>query len=85
MTFASPKKPPITVYKNEKKTRRSNCDCNWGPKPLGAAVVINYSSNPDKAEGVVNEIKEKGGDAFAVKADVSNEQEVLAMFHIDAE
>ncbi|NOS57490.1 MAG: SDR family oxidoreductase [Cyclobacteriaceae bacterium] len=46
----------------------------------GAAVVINYSSNPDKAELVVNEIKQKGGDAFAFKADVSNEQEVVDMF-----
>ena len=46
----------------------------------GAAVVINYSSSPEKAELIVNEIKEKGGDAFAIKADVSNEQEVVGMF-----
>lgn len=46
----------------------------------GAAVVINYSSNPEKAELVVNEIKEKGGNAFAIKADVSNEPEVVDMF-----
>ncbi len=46
----------------------------------GATVVINYATGPDKAEAIVNEIKGKGGDAFAIKADVSNEEEVVEMF-----
>jgi glucose 1-dehydrogenase len=46
----------------------------------GAAVVVNYSSSPDKAEKVSNEIRQAGGTAFTIKADVSNEKEVAAMY-----
>ena len=46
----------------------------------GAKVVINYSSNPDKAEKILSEIKASGGDGMTIKADVSNEQEVIDMF-----
>lgn len=46
----------------------------------GAAVVVNYSSSPDKAEKVLNEIRQAGGTAFTLKADVSNEKEVTAMY-----
>lgn len=46
----------------------------------GAAVVVNYSSSPEKAEKVLNEIQAAGGKGIAVKADVSSEPEVLAMF-----
>ncbi len=46
----------------------------------GAIVVVNYSSNPEKADAVLNEIKAKGGEGFTVKADVSNEAEVIDMF-----
>jgi glucose 1-dehydrogenase len=46
----------------------------------GARIVINYSSSPDKAENILEEIKSQGGEGFTVKADVSNETEVLAMF-----
>lgn len=46
----------------------------------GAAVVINYSSSPEKAEKVLNEIQRVGGTALTIKADVSNEKEVLAMY-----
>jgi glucose 1-dehydrogenase len=46
----------------------------------GATVVINYSSSPEKAEKILSEIKEKGGDGIAIKADVSNETEVISMF-----
>lgn len=48
----------------------------------GAIVVINYSSHPDKAEKILSEIKAAGGDGMTVKADVSNEQEVIDMFAI---
>jgi 3-oxoacyl-[acyl-carrier protein] reductase len=37
----------------------------------GAAVIINYNSSADAAEAVVAAIKEKGGKATAVQADVS--------------
>ena len=46
----------------------------------GASVVINYSSSPEKAEKVLNEIQMAGGTAMTVKADVSNEKEVVGMF-----
>lgn len=47
----------------------------------GATVVINYSSSPEKAEKVLEEIRQKGGEGFAIKADVSNETEVASMFN----
>ncbi len=46
----------------------------------GANVVVNYISRPEDADAVVNNIKENGGDAIAVKADVSKEEDVQAMF-----
>lgn len=46
----------------------------------GANVVINYVSHPEDADAVVNEIKNAGGNAIAIKADVSKEDEVEAMF-----
>ncbi|MEO5753489.1 MAG: SDR family oxidoreductase [Chthoniobacterales bacterium] len=46
----------------------------------GAAVVVNYHSHPDEAASVVAAIHESGGEAIAIKADVSNEAQVQAMF-----
>lgn len=46
----------------------------------GAAVVINHSNSADKATAVLNEIKQAGGTGIVVKADVSNEADVQAMF-----
>ncbi len=46
----------------------------------GAAVVVNYVTGPDAAAAVVEEIVAAGGRAIAVKADVANEAEVVAMF-----
>ena len=46
----------------------------------GASVVINYASSPDKADKVKSEIQSGGGTAITIKADVSNEEEVIAMF-----
>ncbi|UOB21385.1 3-oxoacyl-[acyl-carrier-protein] reductase [Macrococcus armenti] len=45
----------------------------------GFNVVVNYSGNASKAEAVVDEIKTLGQNAFAIKADVSNMDEVKAM------
>jgi glucose 1-dehydrogenase len=46
----------------------------------GARVVINYSSSPDKAEKVLKEILDAGGNGFTIKADVSSEADVARMF-----
>lgn len=46
----------------------------------GAKVVINYAHNHDAAEDVVEQIIASGGEAFAVQADVSHENEVQVMF-----
>jgi glucose 1-dehydrogenase len=46
----------------------------------GADVVVNYHSNPAEADRVVNAIEAKGSKAIAVRADVSREDEVQAMF-----
>src|SRR5215831_2896760 len=51
-----------------------------GLAEAGAAVVVNYVSASDRAEKVVADIREAGGRAFAVRADVSNEEEVQSMF-----
>ena len=46
----------------------------------GAEVVINYTSSDEKAEEVVNEIKESGGKAHKLKFDVSKEDSVSKAF-----
>ena len=42
----------------------------------GAEVVVNYSSSPDAADAVVSEIKEAGGQAYALQANVAEEDAV---------
>ncbi len=46
----------------------------------GARVVVNYASNQAAADQVVAEIIWNGGEAIAVKADVSKADEVKALF-----
>ena len=46
----------------------------------GANVVVNYVTHPETADDVVKQIENNGGNAIALKADVSNEAEVQAMF-----
>jgi glucose 1-dehydrogenase len=46
----------------------------------GAAVVVNYVGPPHDAASVVGEIETAGGRAIAIEADVSNEEQVVAMF-----
>jgi glucose 1-dehydrogenase len=46
----------------------------------GADVVVNYVSKPEPAEEVVTEIRQEGGAAIAIRADVSQEDQVQAMF-----
>lgn len=46
----------------------------------GARVVVNFSSNEEAANGVVGDIRNAGGEAIAMRADVSREDQVLEMF-----
>ena len=46
----------------------------------GAAVAVNHNHSAEVAQDVVETIRAAGGCAFAVAADVSNEEQVQAMF-----
>src|SRR5271167_765411 len=46
----------------------------------GAAVVVNYASSRAGAEAVVNRIRQTGGKAVAVQADVSKLEDVRRLF-----
>lgn len=46
----------------------------------GAKVVVNYAGGAERAHAVVEQIRATGGEAMAVRADVSREDEVEAMF-----
>ena len=46
----------------------------------GADVVVNYVSGDDSAQEVVHTIEQAGVRGLAIKADVSNEEQVMAMF-----
>jgi NAD(P)-dependent dehydrogenase (short-subunit alcohol dehydrogenase family) len=46
----------------------------------GYAVAVNYQNNAEAAEAVVRQIREAGGRALAVQADVADEAQVLRMF-----
>lgn len=48
---------------------------------LGYSVAVNYKSNIEAAEAVVNKIKAMGGNALAFRADISKAEEVEAMFN----
>jgi len=46
----------------------------------GWAVAVNYTAHPLAADGVVRSIRDAGGTAIAVQADVADEAQVLGMF-----
>lgn len=46
----------------------------------GVAVAVNYRSEAEAAKRIVADIRKNGGEAIAVGADVSDEEEVKAMF-----
>ncbi len=49
-------------------------------------VCINYSRSDDEADALVHQIRQAGGIAIALQADVANEDEVITMFErIDLE
>ena len=47
---------------------------------VGADVCVNYVSGADKVQEIVDHLGEHGFKAFAYRADVSKEDEVVAMF-----
>ncbi len=51
----------------------------------GYDVVVNYSGDPTPAEDVAKQVREQGRQAAAVRADVSDEQNVRALFDAAAE
>jgi 3-oxoacyl-[acyl-carrier protein] reductase len=46
----------------------------------GFAVVVNYAGKADEAQKVVDEIRQADGEALAIKADVSNPEDVEQLF-----
>lgn len=46
----------------------------------GAAVVVNYAGNAEKAQVVVTKIEQQGGKAVAIQADVSKVSEIQRLF-----
>lgn len=46
----------------------------------GFAVVVNYANSANQAEEAVSEIKSTGGNAIAIKADISNPADVERLF-----
>lgn len=46
----------------------------------GARVVVNYSGNKAAADETVSGITSSGGEAIAIKADVSRKEEVIRLF-----
>ncbi len=59
---------------------------SWLAAQRGWAVAVNYTSGTAAAQGMVARIRDAGGTACAVQADVSDEAQVMAMFEaIDAE
>ncbi len=46
----------------------------------GASIVINYVSSKALAEGVVAEVKQLGGNAIAVQADMGSEADIVRLY-----
>jgi glucose 1-dehydrogenase len=51
----------------------------------GADVGVNYVTRREDADAVADEIRKSGTAAVALEADVSNEEQVVAMFHAAVE
>jgi len=46
----------------------------------GWDVAVNYAANRAAADAIVSEVKAEGGDAIAIKGDVGDAQDIVAMF-----
>ena len=53
--------------------------CALEAAKAGADVAINYRSHPDEAEQVAEQVRELGGRAMVVQADVAEEASVASM------
>lgn len=51
-----------------------------GGARCGWAVGVNYRSQPDEAQAIVESIRKEGGESVALAADISNEPEIVGMF-----
>lgn len=52
----------------------------------GYAVCVNYRERSDRADAVVAEIRDAGGTAVAVRADISKESDIIGLFEtVDTE
>lgn len=52
----------------------------------GYSVCVNYRQNRDAAEALVRDIRDSGGEAIAVPADIASESEVVRLFQeVDAQ
>lgn len=51
-----------------------------GLAQAGADIVVNYIGNPAPAEDIAHQVEAFGSKAIAIEADVSNEDQVQAMF-----
>lgn len=51
----------------------------------GYAVCVNYTNRPERAEQIVATIRDRGGRAIAVQADVSDEEAVKTLFEAASE
>ena len=81
----NPSPDPLKPLKNQKAlVTGANSGigeaCALALGAAGADVVVNYYSNPDEAGRVVASIQQSGSKAIPVRADVSREDEVQAMF-----
>ena len=85
------------TFSNRRHTMSKVLLVTGGSRGIGAAtallaaqdgwtVAVNYASQAQAAQEVVQQIRAWGGQALAVQADVANESQVLAMFSlIDAQ
>ena len=76
---------PIKPLKNQKAIVTGGSSgigeaCALALGAAGAAVVVNYRSEKDEAERIAKTIIDGGGEAIAIHADVSREEQVQAMF-----
>jgi NAD(P)-dependent dehydrogenase (short-subunit alcohol dehydrogenase family) len=46
----------------------------------GYKVCVNYSRSKDRAEAIVRGIKDSGGEAIAIQADIAREDDIVRMF-----
>jgi NAD(P)-dependent dehydrogenase (short-subunit alcohol dehydrogenase family) len=84
MTTTSPSAPRTVLVTGG--GRGIGAATSWLAAQRGWAVAVNYTHGTAAAQGMVARIRDAGGTALAVQADVADEAQVLAMFAaIDAE